>query len=82
MTEMVKSSDLLRRSRVYGERARPRVQFPASRRKPLFGGTPNSTRETRMLPRFGFTDKDEHDDEDDDLCLRKFSRSQVSSILP
>jgi hypothetical protein len=47
-----------------GERTRPRVQFPASRRKTLFGEhskprcgnvpltrTPNATRETRMLPR-------------------------------
>ena len=30
---------------------RPRVQFPASRRKTLFGETPNTTRETRMLPK-------------------------------
>ena len=37
-------------SRGTGERTRPRVPFPASRRKPLFGGTPNSTRGTRMLP--------------------------------
>ena len=34
-----------------GERTRPRVQFPASRRKTLFGETPNNTRGTRMLPR-------------------------------
>jgi hypothetical protein len=34
-----------------GERTRPRVQFPASRRKTLFGETPNTTRGTRMLPR-------------------------------
>jgi hypothetical protein len=27
------------------------VQFPASRRKTLFGETPNTTRGTRMLPR-------------------------------
>jgi hypothetical protein len=33
-----------------GERTRPRVQFPASRRKTLFGETPNTTRGTRMLP--------------------------------
>jgi hypothetical protein len=30
-----------------------RVQFPASRRKALFGETPNATRGTRMLPRTG-----------------------------
>ena len=33
-----------------GERTRPRVQFPASRRKAMFGGTPNSARLTRALP--------------------------------
>jgi hypothetical protein len=32
------------------ERTRPRVQFPASRRKTLFGETPDITRETRVLP--------------------------------
>ena len=41
----------IRRANRIGERTRPRAHFPASRRKPLFGGTPNSTRETRMLPR-------------------------------
>jgi hypothetical protein len=30
----------------FGERTRPRVQFPASRRKTLFGETPNITRGT------------------------------------
>jgi hypothetical protein len=34
-----------------GERTRPRVQLPASRRKTLFCETPNTTRGTRMLPR-------------------------------
>lgn len=29
-----------------GKRPRPRVQFPPSRRKTGFGGTPNRTRET------------------------------------
>ncbi len=38
------------RGRGFGERTRPRVQFPASRRKTLFGETPNTTRGTRMLP--------------------------------
>jgi hypothetical protein len=33
-----------------GERTRPRVPFPASRRKTMFGGTPTTTRGTRMLP--------------------------------
>ena len=34
-----------------GERTRPRVQFPASRRKDLFGEPPNATRGTRYAPR-------------------------------
>ena len=33
-----------------GERTRPRVQFPASRRKTLFGETPNTTREDAYAP--------------------------------
>jgi hypothetical protein len=33
------------------ERTRPRVQFPASRRKTLFGETPNTTREDAYAPR-------------------------------
>jgi hypothetical protein len=32
---------------VSGERTRPRVQFPASRRKTLFDETPNTIREAR-----------------------------------
>jgi hypothetical protein len=34
-----------------GERTRPRVQFPASRRKTLFGETPNTTRGDAYAPR-------------------------------
>ena len=33
-----------------GERTRPRVQLPASRRKTLFGGTPNTTRGDAYVP--------------------------------
>ena len=33
-----------------GERTRPRVQFPASRRKTLFGETPNTTRGDAYAP--------------------------------
>jgi hypothetical protein len=33
-----------------GERTRPRVQFPASRRKTLFGETPNNTRGDAYAP--------------------------------
>ncbi len=38
-----------------GERTRPRVPFPASRRKAMFGETPNTTRGTRMLPNSPFS---------------------------
>jgi hypothetical protein len=38
-----------------GERTRPRVQFPASPRKAMFGETPNITRGTRMLPYHPFS---------------------------
>jgi hypothetical protein len=34
-----------------GERTRPRLQFPASRRKTLFSETPNTTREDAYAPR-------------------------------
>jgi hypothetical protein len=34
-----------------GERTRPRARFPASRRKTLFGETPNTTREDAYAPR-------------------------------
>ena len=37
--------------RWFGERTRPRVHFPASRRKTLFGETPNTTREDAYAPR-------------------------------
>jgi hypothetical protein len=33
-----------------GERTRPRVQFPASRRKTVFGETPNTTRGHAYAP--------------------------------
>ena len=33
-----------------GERTRPRVQFPASRRKTLFGEAPNTTRRDAYAP--------------------------------
>jgi hypothetical protein len=34
----------------FGERTRPRVQFPASRQETLFGETPNTTREDAYAP--------------------------------
>jgi hypothetical protein len=64
---VARSGERIARPRCRGTRltaARPRVQFPASRRKTLFGEhseprcgnvpltrTPNTTRGTRMLPR-------------------------------
>jgi hypothetical protein len=40
-----------------GERTRPRVPFPASRRKTLFGGTPNTTREDACTPQKNWTSR-------------------------
>jgi hypothetical protein len=41
----------LSRAEASGERTRPRVKFPASRGKTLFGETPNSTRGDAYAPR-------------------------------
>jgi hypothetical protein len=40
---------MLAAQRCFGSALRPSVQFPASRRKTVFGETPNTTRGTRML---------------------------------
>jgi hypothetical protein len=42
-------------SKKIGERTRPRVQFPASRRKAMLDETPNTTRGRDMLPNSPFS---------------------------